>query len=131
MMWRAGMRGTVVSAVLLVLALVLFLVLPSPWDVVAFAVLLVLGALEALYWWRTVRHRRVQTGAEALLGARAKVISPCHPDGEVWIEGARWRAHCEEGADVDEVVTVVARDNLLLTVGHTAKEAAGGDRLDR
>jgi membrane-bound serine protease (ClpP class) len=117
--------------VLILLAIVLFLVLPSPWDGIAFAVALVLGGFEIFFWWRTVRHRRIQTGAEALIGSRARVISPCHPEGEVWIEGARWRALCPDGADVDDVVEVVSRDNLLLTVGHPAKEAVSGDRLDR
>jgi membrane-bound serine protease (ClpP class) len=131
MMWRDGARASVVDVVLILLAIVLFLVLPEPWDVVALAALLVLGGFEVFFWWRTVRHRRVQTGAEALIGARARVISPCRPDGEVWIEGARWKARCPDGADVDDEVTVVGRDNLVLTVGRPAKEAASGDRLDR
>jgi membrane-bound ClpP family serine protease len=116
---------------------VLLLVLPNPWDVVAFAAGLVLGGIEVFLWWRTVRHRTVQSGAEALIGASARVISPCRPEGEVWIEGARWRARCPEGADVDDVVTVLERQELLLIVSSSAraagaaKEAVSGDRLDR
>jgi membrane protein implicated in regulation of membrane protease activity len=121
----------------IVLAIVLFLVLPSPWDVVAFAAALALGAVEVFFWWRTVRRRRIQTGAEALIGASARVTAACRPDGEVWLDGARWRARCAEGADVDDVVTVVDRDDLLVIVaqaaaaGGPAKEAASADRLDR
>jgi membrane protein implicated in regulation of membrane protease activity len=102
--------------VLIVLAIVLLLVLPAPLDVIVFAGLLVLGVLEVTYWWRTVRGRRVETGAEALIGSRAKVLATCRPDGEVWVDGARWSAHCEAGADTDAAVTVVGRDGLLLIV---------------
>ena len=126
------------AAVLILLAIVLFLVLPDPWDVIALAAGLVLGGFEVFFWWRTVRNRTVRTGAEAMIGTSARVIAPCHPEGEVWIEGARWRARCEAGADVDDMVTVVARQELLLIVepaaqaaGQPAKEAASGDRLDR
>ncbi|HEY1596115.1 MAG TPA: NfeD family protein [Thermoleophilaceae bacterium] len=101
---------------LLILAIVLLLVLPSPLDVIFFCAALVLGAIEVSYWWRTVRGRRVETGAEALIGTRGKVLAPCRPDGEVWVDGARWRAHCEAGADTDAAVTVVGRDGLLLIV---------------
>jgi membrane-bound serine protease (ClpP class) len=134
MMWRELAPGTVAAALLILLAIVLFLVLPDPWDVVALAACLVLGGFEVFFWWRTVRGRRVQSGAEALIGARARVISPCRPEGEVWIEGARWRARCADGADVDDVVTVLERQELLLIVTRSpqpAKEAVSGDRLDR
>ena len=122
---------------MILLAIVLLLVLPDPWDIVAFAAGLVLGGIEVFFWWRTVRNRRVQSGAEALIGATARVLSPCRPEGEVWLEGARWRARCADGADVDDVVTVVERQELLLIVTRsaradgTAKEAVSGDRLDR
>jgi membrane-bound serine protease (ClpP class) len=104
------------AAVLILAAIVLFLVLPEPWDAIAFVVLLVFGAFEIYYWWRTVRGRRVQTGAEALIGARGRVTAACRPDGEVWVEGARWKAHCDAGADIDDAVTVVGRDGLMLIV---------------
>jgi membrane-bound serine protease (ClpP class) len=122
---------------LILLAIVLLIVLPDPWDVIALAVCLVLGGFEVFFWWRTVRNRSVKTGSEAMIGSSARVIAPCRPEGEVWIEGARWRARCEDGADVDDVVTVTGRRELLLIVeraaqaGHPAKEAASGDRLDR
>jgi len=104
---------------LLLLALVALLVLPSPADGIAFGVLLVLGFGELMFWWRTVRHHKVQTGAEAMIGAEAKVLAECRPDGEVWLDGARWRASCPEGADVGDLVTVVERKDLLLIVGRS------------
>jgi membrane protein implicated in regulation of membrane protease activity len=87
--------------VFLLVAIVLFLVLPAPWDVIFFAGALIIGAFEVSYWWRTVRGRRVQTGAEALIGASGKVTADCRPDGEVWVQGARWSARCDAGADTD------------------------------
>jgi membrane protein implicated in regulation of membrane protease activity len=101
---------------LLLLALLALIVLPEPASLIAGGVLFVLGCGEVAFWWRTVRHRRVQTGAEAIIGSDATVLSACRPDGEVWLGGARWRAHCDEGADVDDVVTVAARNRLTLIV---------------
>jgi membrane protein implicated in regulation of membrane protease activity len=129
--------GPCVPGLLILLAIVLLLVLPDPWDVIGLAAGLVLGGSEVFFWWRTVRGRRVQTGAEALIGATARVTAACRPDGEVWLEGARWRARCADGADADEIVTVTGREELLLIVarsaeaGSSAKEAVSGDRLDR
>jgi membrane protein implicated in regulation of membrane protease activity len=101
---------------LLLAAIVLFLVLPSPWNGVALLALLVLAAAEVSFWWRKVRHRRIETGAEALIGARGKVVSACRPEGRVSLGGALWNAHCEDGADKGESVVVRARDGLLLIV---------------
>jgi membrane-bound serine protease (ClpP class) len=102
---------------LLFLALILFLVLASPANSIVAAILLVAGVVEVGYWWRTVKHRRLQTGAEALIGARAKVVSACHPDGRVSLEGALWNAHCAGGgADAGDSVLVSGRDGLLLMV---------------
>jgi membrane-bound serine protease (ClpP class) len=102
--------------VFLLLALVLLLVLPSTWNVVVFLVLLVLFVLEILYWRNKVKDRRLQTGAETMIGSRVRVLVACRPDGEVWVEGARWKAHCDAGADEGDQVTIVKRDGLLLTV---------------
>ena len=101
---------------LLLAAIVLFLVLPTPWNGVAFLVLLIVGAGEVSYWWRKVRHRRVETGAEALIGARAKVVSTCRPEGQVSLQGALWNARCDDGVDAGESVIVRAREGLLLIV---------------
>ena len=100
----------------LIAAIVLLLVLPSPGAEIAFAVCLVLAACEVYYWWRKVRGRRVQTGAETLIGSRAEVVSGCRPEGQVVVDGALWNARCAEGADPGEHVTVTAREGLLLIV---------------
>jgi membrane protein implicated in regulation of membrane protease activity len=102
--------------VFLILALILLIFLPSPWNVVVFLALLVLLALELAYWRNTVKRRRLQTGAETMIGSRVLVVADCRPEGEVWVEGARWKAHCDAGADRGDQVTIVKRDGLLLTV---------------
>jgi len=108
---------------LLILAVVLLIFVPSPWNVVAFAGLLVAGAIEVGYWRRRVKDRELQAGAETLIGAHAKVVSPCRPDGQVSVEGALWNAHCTDGADRDQIVTVVRREGLLLIVEPEGAEA--------
>ena len=98
------------------LAIGLFLVLPSPWNAAAFFVCLVLGCAEAVYHWRRVRGNRVETGSETLIGKTASVVVACRPVGQVAIAGERWEARCDAGADVGDVVTVVGRRDLQLIV---------------
>lgn len=108
---------------LIVLAIVLFVLLPSPWSWVALVVCLLLALIELLVWSRFLKRRRVTAGAETLIGATAKVALQCRPYGQVTLEGERWEARCEAGADPGELVTVVARDRLVLIV--EPKQAAG------
>jgi membrane-bound serine protease (ClpP class) len=60
---------------------------------------LVVGGLFALAIERAVRARRepVHTGYEELVGRSAEVRTPLEPEGQVWIEGALWRARLEDG----------------------------------
>jgi membrane protein implicated in regulation of membrane protease activity len=102
--------------VFLGLALVLLLVLPSPWNSVGFVIGLVLFAGEVVFWNRTVRQRRAQTGADTLIGQTATVITACRPDGQVRLLGEIWEAYCEEGADPGDSVMVAAHDELKLVV---------------
>ena len=48
------------------LALLLLLVLPSPWNVVGFAASLVLAVFEFGFWHSRVRGIRLSAGAETL-----------------------------------------------------------------
>lgn len=98
------------------LALLLLLLLPSPWNVVGFAASLVLAVFEFGFWHRRVRGTPVGAGAETLEGATGTVVEACLPDGLVRVRGETWAARCEQGAQVGERVTVVARDELMLTV---------------
>lgn len=102
-------------AVVVAILLALF-VLPSPWGLVV----IVAGALveigESWFWIRFTRRRRSVTGAEGLVGRRARVVQACRPDGWVWVNGERWRAHSARGADVGEHVRVMGVDELTLEV---------------
>jgi membrane protein implicated in regulation of membrane protease activity len=100
----------------LILALVLLIALPHPWNVVGLAVGLVCFAGEVGFWHRTVRHRRAVVGAQTLIGEQATVLSPCRPTGQVRVGGTIWAARCEAGADAGDTVKVVDRDRLTLIV---------------
>ena len=102
---------------LFVIAVILAVfVVPSPWGVVLVAVAAVIEIGETFFWiWLSQRHR-VQMGAETLIGARAQVVAPCRPEGQVRVQGELWRAHCEAGADLGDRVRVVERRGLTLFV---------------
>ena len=68
---------------LIIVAFALLLFLPSPWNLVGFAVAGLLGLVELFLWNRTVRGRRKQVGAGTLIGRTATVVSPFSPEGQV------------------------------------------------
>lgn len=100
---------------LVALALAIF-VLPSPWGVVAVAAGGAVELVEAWFLWRWSHRRRPVVGAEALIGARAIVASPCRPLGRVRVQGELWHARCDLGAAEGDVVEVVAVERLTLAV---------------
>ena len=100
-----------VGAVLLAL-----LVLEMPWAAIVVAVAAVVEVGEAFFWVWLSRRRAVQVGAEALVGATARVVSDCRPRGLVRVQGELWQAYCEEGADAGETVRVTAIEGLTLEV---------------
>jgi membrane-bound serine protease (ClpP class) len=102
--------------VFLLVAIVLLFLLPSPWDVVGFAISLVLFGGEVLFWNRRVRGQRVRTGVDTMVGETGTVLSPCRPDGQVQLGGEIWEARCDAGADRGDTVLVVAVDGLTLVV---------------
>ena len=106
------------SAVLLIVGLVLLFVLPSPWNVVALLAALVLWLGEVGLIARHWHGRKVQTGAETLVGRTATVITACRPVGQVRLSGESeiWRARCAEGAEQGDSVRVVGIDEITLIV---------------
>lgn len=65
------------------------------------------------------RDEPVRTGAEELVGARAEARTSLDPEGQVWIEGALWRARLAgNGAPLrpGDRVTVAAIEGLTLVV---------------
>jgi membrane protein implicated in regulation of membrane protease activity len=103
---------------LLITGLVLLFVLPSPWNVAALLAGLLLWLGEVFAISRLVRHKKVQAGAETLIGRSATVIAACNPLGQVRLSGESeiWRARCAEGAERGETVRVVGLDEITLIV---------------
>jgi membrane protein implicated in regulation of membrane protease activity len=95
-------------------------VLPGPWDVPVIAFAAVVEVAETFFWIWLSRRARVRMGPETLIGATAEVVIPCRPSGQVRVQGERWRARCEEGADVGERVRVRALEGLTLLVERAA-----------
>jgi membrane-bound ClpP family serine protease len=91
-------------------------VLEPPFGVLVVA----LGALvevgETLFWVWLSRRRRVQVGAETLIGASATVVRDCRPLGLVRLRGELWQARCAAGAGKGETVRVAGREGLTLLV---------------
>jgi membrane-bound serine protease (ClpP class) len=87
------------------------------WAVVLVAVFI--AAFAALSIWLLVRlrGRPVTTGQEGLIGRLAEVRQTLDPEGLVFIEGALWRAICEQGrVEPGEWVRVVKVYELRLIV---------------
>ena len=102
---------------LLVVAIVAVLVwIERPWSYVVVGVAAAIEIGEAWFWWWLSHRRRPAVGVETLIGARATVMSPCRPLGQVRVQGELWEARCERGADAGEVVTVAAVERLTLLV---------------
>lgn len=101
---------------LIIVAIVLLIVVPSPWNFVSFLILFPLWLLELLGWNRTVKHRRRVVGAHTLIGKDAVVISACRPLGQVRVDGEIWSARCDAGADIDGAVRITGREGLTLVV---------------
>ncbi len=101
---------------LLIVALVLLLFLPDPWDIVGALVFGVLGVLELFFWNRTVRDRRKVVGTQTLVGKAAEVRQTCRPRGQVFVDGELWEAECAGGADVGATVRILRVNGLMLEV---------------
>jgi membrane protein implicated in regulation of membrane protease activity len=102
--------------VLIFLAVILLLLLPSPWNVIGFIVVLPIWVAELFAWNRTVKHRRKAVGAQTLIGEEAVVSTPCRPVGQVRLNGEIWEARCAAGASPGDRVRVIGRDGLTLVV---------------
>ena len=105
---------------LIIVAFLLLLLLPTPWNIVGFLVVIPLWILELLAWNRSMKGRRKAVGAQTLLGREAVVMTACRPRGQVRIDGEIWKARCDAGAGEGDTVRIVDRDNLALIVEPTA-----------
>jgi membrane-bound serine protease (ClpP class) len=101
---------------LIFLAVLLLFLLPWPWNLIAFLVIVPLWVLELFGWNRKVKNRRKAVGAETLIGKQAVVTTDCRPSGQVRLEGEIWEARCDAGASVGDNVRVIGRNGLVLVV---------------
>jgi membrane-bound serine protease (ClpP class) len=83
----------------------------------------VLAAITFYFVTRKVvaaqRDEPVRTGAEDLVGSRAEVRATLDPEGQVWTDGALWRARLAGAGDparTGDRVVIEAVDGLTLVV---------------
>ena len=67
-------------------------------------------------WGLRLARRRSSVGAQTLIGREAVVVRALAPEGQVAIDGERWKAHCAAGAPVDAKVVIESIDGLTLEV---------------
>jgi len=100
----------------LLLAIVLALFVPWPWNLLVLFLGVVAEIGEVIWGRRLARRWRPKTGAEAMVGMRAEVVSPLHPTGQVHVNGELWEARSTVGADVGDTVVVRGMEGLTLVV---------------
>jgi len=100
----------------LLIALILFLVLPSPWDVIGALASIVVGVVEVTYWQRRMGRSKVQTGVEQLIGATGEATERLAPSGHIRVLGELWEARSSSELPPGARVRVVAVDGLTLEV---------------
>ncbi len=61
-------------------------------------------------------RRRIQTGAEYLVGLRGEVISWSGLEGTVLLDGERWQARAEMELEPGQSIIAVKLDGLVVTV---------------
>ncbi len=103
----------------------------SDWAGPALITLGVLSAISFYFISRKVlaahREQPVRAGREELIGAPAEVRTSLDPEGQVWIEGALWRARLTgDGTALrpGDRVTVEAIEGLTLVVRPEASPAS-------
>jgi membrane-bound serine protease (ClpP class) len=77
------------------------------------------------------RDEPVQTGWEELIGRDAEVRMPLDPVGQVWVEGALWKARVKDGAiGVGNRVKIESVDGLTLIVSPLAGVSGEGEKKE-
>jgi membrane protein implicated in regulation of membrane protease activity len=117
--------------ILLVAVLLAVFVASPPWNVVIALAGVILEVGEVIWGRRLARRWRPKTGAEAMIGKSAEVVSDCRPDGEVRVHGELWAASCAPGAGVGETVRIEALDGLTLIVAPVASDARAPSAITR
>jgi membrane-bound serine protease (ClpP class) len=101
----------------------------SPWVAVPVAVVLGGGLLVVGGRVLSARRQGFRTGEDQLLGSAARARTDVDPVGQVFVEGALWRARSADGAPIPAgaEVRVEEVDGLTLVVAAGAA-GEGGDR---
>jgi membrane protein implicated in regulation of membrane protease activity len=102
---------TFIAAILLAI-----FVLPSPWGLVAIILSGIWEIGQTFLAIRWSQRRRADIGAEALVGAAARVVERCDPVGKVAVNGEIWNARCDGGAEHGDTVRVRGLQGLTLVV---------------
>jgi membrane-bound serine protease (ClpP class) len=100
----------------LLLALLLLIGLPSPWNLIGGLASGALGVVEVAYWYRRMRREKVQTGVENLVGATGEAAERLAPSGHVRVLGELWEANSSSELPRGSRVRVVAVHGLILEV---------------
>ena len=114
-----------------VLAIVVLLFLPWPWNVIAAFVSGVLFAFEVAYWQRRVRGQRVRTGAENLVGSVGEVVEPLMPLGQIRVLGELWQARAPAELPRGTPVRVTRVEGLMLEVEAAGRASPNGSVVVR
>jgi membrane protein implicated in regulation of membrane protease activity len=102
--------------VFLIVGIALLLVLPGPWNWIAFGACIIGFGGEVGFWNHRVRSRKAATGVQTLVGKTATVTQSCRPRGQVRVAGELWEARCDAGADPGDRVRVAEVQGLTLVV---------------
>jgi membrane-bound serine protease (ClpP class) len=70
----------------------------------------------SFYFIRVAWKSRVSAGAEAMIGARGKVLEWTGVSGRVHVDGESWAAKGPENLAAGDIIRVSGRDHLILTV---------------
>ena len=101
---------------ILIVAIVISIFVPWPWKLLVLGAGIVAEVGEVIWGRRLARRWRPKTGAEAMIGMHAEVVSAMHPVGQVRVNGELWEARSTAGADAGETVVVRGMDGLTLVV---------------
>ena len=93
-------------------------VLPSPWGIIAVVAGGVLDITESVVLLKWSRRRKAPVGGDALVGRRARVVSPT----QVRVAGELWEARAGEPLRPGEEVEVTGAHGLTLQVSRPSRE---------
>jgi membrane-bound serine protease (ClpP class) len=106
------------------------ILLEVPWPVIVVVPLAIvaLGAFFGRKVWRAQKQARVLTGWEEMIGSVGEVRVPLDPVGQVFVEGALWRARAaDDAAPVPAGARVRVREVDGLTLHVEPTPAAEGE----